>query len=157
MHSHDVVLSAGEKTNCGSRMAGSVTWPPSSSSNSPRTQKRTSFPSPNSPTFLLLGESEQKYQEHVIVDTLDNRLQPFWAQDSHLRTHFMLRSSALWPHYTCRHQQNLPVFGYRQANMPPQSDFQWSWLNLPGSCASSAVSFVGVLTFGTITFSDGPF
>lgn len=47
------------------------------------------------------------------------------------------------------------VFGYRQANRPPQSDFQWSWLNLPGSCSSSAASFVGVLTFGTITFSKG--
>lgn len=47
---------AGEKTNWGSQMAGCVTWPQKSSSSSLPTQRRTSFPSPNSQMFLLLGE-----------------------------------------------------------------------------------------------------
>ncbi len=47
---------AGEKTNWGSPMVGCVTWPLKSSSSSLRTQRRTSFPSPNSQMSLLLGK-----------------------------------------------------------------------------------------------------
>lgn len=48
-------FAAGEKTNWGSPTAGCVTWPLKSSSSSLRTQRRTSFPSPNSQMSLLLG------------------------------------------------------------------------------------------------------
>lgn len=47
---------AGEKTNWGSPTAGCVTWPQKSSSSSLQTQRRTSFPSPNSQMSLLLGK-----------------------------------------------------------------------------------------------------
>lgn len=49
------LASPGEKTNCASRMAGCATWRPRSSASCPPTRRRTSSPSPSTPTSSRSG------------------------------------------------------------------------------------------------------
>lgn len=149
------VFAAGERTSCGSRMAGSVTWPPNSSSNSPPTRRRTSFPSPNSLMFLHLGECffagcwtvEYEYEisfywsllmSYILQITHFNHLiSAGFTFKSIYREITAICTSVLWVN-----QQKVQKSVVTQA---PTIQFSMKLIKPPdGSCSSSAASFVGV-------------